>query len=257
VLLLSTNTLKWYGIHRIFSFAKDAGYTGLDLSLSALNYDLWDGAYISQLAQEFDIPVLSITAPEKGMNTKRLERVVELAQTLHVQLITVTPPHFSDKDTSWYTRELIKIKKRTHLSICIVNVEPKNIFFLIPEHKNSSLIEIKKVTGDTTFDIANIDSTTGVDAMKAQKILGGSIKNIFFSDKNNSKAGLLPGGSWGGISYLPLESLLMKLKTTGYGGFITIRVHPQAMWVGNEARVQQNLEYIKAYTDKHFYQFQS
>lgn len=214
VLLLSTHTLKGYGIHRIFSFAKDAGYTGLDLGLSALNHDLWDGAYIAKLVKEFDLPVLSITAPERGMNTKRLERVVELAKTLEVQLITVTPPHFSDKDTLWYSRELLKVKKATHLSICVVNVEPKNIFFLIPEHKNSSLIEIKKVTGDTSFDIANIDTTTGVDAIKAQKILGGSIKNIFFSDKNNSKAGLLPGGAGGGISYLPLESLLMKLKTT-------------------------------------------
>ncbi len=257
MLLLSTTTLAGYGIHRIFDFAKKSGYTWLDLALSNSNYDLWDGDYILELSKKFDLPVLSITAPARGMNEKKIDMIIALAAKLDSQIITCTPPHFWDKNTVWYTKHLAKVKKDTHLSVAIVNVEPKNIFFIIPEHKNASLVEIKKVTGDTTFNIANIDNTTGTDAIKAQKILGGSIKNIFFSDKNNGKSGLLPGGAGGWISYLPLESLLMKLKTTGYSGFITIKVHPKAMWVGNEDRVAQNLEYIKKYTDKHFYNFKS
>jgi len=257
VLLLSTVTLKGYGIHRIFDFAKKAGYTWLDLSLSATEFDLWDWDYMLELSQKFDLPVLSLTAPSKGMSEKKVDQVVALADKLDAQIITFHPPHFTDKKTSWYTNYLLRIKKNTHLSMAIVNVEPKNIFFIIPEHKNSSLVEIKKITGDTTFNIANIDTASGTDAIKAQKILWGTIKNIFFSDKNNNKAGLLPGWAGGWISYLPLESLLMKLKTTGYAWFITIRVHPKALGVGNDERVLQNLEYIKKYTDKHFYNFKS
>lgn len=257
MLLLSTVALKGYGIHRIFDFGKKAGYTGLDLSLSKTDYDLWDGDYILELSKKFDLPVLSITAPVKGMNEKEVDRVVSLAQKLDVQIITFHPPYFTDKKTTWYTQYLARVKKNTHIAMSVVNVEPKNIFFIIPEHKNASLVEIKKVTWDTTFNIASIDTASGTDAIKAQKILGWTIKNIFFSDKNNNKAGLLPGWAGGGISYLPLESLLMKLKTTGYSWFITIRVHPKALGVWNDERVLQNLEYIKKYSDKHFYNFKA
>jgi len=121
------------------------------------------------------------------MNEKEVDRVAALAQQLDSQIINFTPPHFTDKKTTWYNQYLGRIKKNTRLAIAVMNVEPKNIFFIIPEHKNASLTEIKKITGDTTFNIANTDAISGTDAIKAQKILGGTIKNVFFSDKNNNK----------------------------------------------------------------------
>jgi hypothetical protein len=63
MLLLSTASLTGYGLHRIFQFASKAGYTGIDIALGTLNFDLWDEDYIYDLAQEFDMPVLSLTAP--------------------------------------------------------------------------------------------------------------------------------------------------------------------------------------------------
>jgi len=55
------------------------------------------------------------------------------------------------------------------------------------------------------------------------------MRNIFFSDRNGTHVGILPGGAGGGISHLPLESFLMKLKSTGYGGYITLKVNPKEM----------------------------
>lgn len=69
------------------------------------------------------------------------------------------------------------------------------------------------------------------------------------------KRGILPGGAGGGMSHLPLESFLMKLKATGYGGYITLRVNPAEIGQGNEQRVMQNLEYMKSYYEKHFVNF--
>ena len=108
---------------------------------------------------------------------------------------------------------LPKVKKDTHLSIAIQNVEPKFMFFIIPEYKSSTLTQIKWLTGDTTLDILWVDSSSSMDIIKAQKMLGSSIKNVFFSDKHGTKRWILPGSSWGGTSYLPLESFLMKLKS--------------------------------------------
>ena len=242
-------------LHRIFWFAKEAWYTGIDIALWTLNFDLWDEDYIYKLTQEFNVPVLSITAPGKWMSQKKLEKMLVMAKKLSVQAITVSPPHITDKDTKWFGSMLSRIKKDMHISICIQNVEPKFLFFVIPEYRNATFTQIKGVTGDTTLDILGVDSSSSMDILKAQKILWSSIKNIFFSDKHGLKRGILPGGAGGGISYLPLESFLMKLKSTGYGGYITLKVNPKEMWVWNAERVTQNLNYMKNYYEKHFSEF--
>jgi sugar phosphate isomerase/epimerase len=72
------------------------------------------------------------------------------------------------------------------------------------------------------------------------------------SDKHGSQHGVLPGGAGGWISYLPLESFFYKLKTSGYNGFITLKVKPTELWAGNEDRVVQNLEFARGYYEKHF-----
>ena len=255
MLLLSTSSLTGYWLHRIFSFAKEAGYTWLDLALGNINYDLWDEWYIKSLSDEFKLPVLSITAPSKGMSMKKVDKIVTIAKNLDVQVITFSPPHLTDKDPKWFAQYLPKVKRDTHLSIAIQNVEPKFLFFIIPEYKNSTLTEIKKITGDTTLDLLGIDPSSSMDILKAQKILGSSMKNIFFSDRHGTKSWVLPGGSGGWISYLPLESFLMKLKTWGYAGYITIKVNPRQLWVWNEDKVTQNLTYVKKYYEKHFFNF--
>ena len=69
------------------------------------------------------------------------------------------------------------------------------------------------------------------------------------------KRGILPGWAGGGISHLPLESFLMKLKSIGYGWYITLKVNPKEIGVGNSQRVDQNLQYMKSYYEKHFANF--
>jgi len=252
MLLLSTASLTGYGLHRIFSFANTAGYSGIDIALWTLNFDLWDEEYIYELTETFKLPVISITAPGKWMSKKKLEKIMLMAKKLSVQLITVSPPHITDKDTKWFWPVLGKLKRDSRISICVQNVEPKFFFFVIPEYRNATFSQIKSVTGDTTLDILWVDSSSGMDIIKAQGVLWNSIKNILFSDKHGMKRGILPGWAGGWISYLPLESFLMKLKTVWYGWFITLKVNPKEIGVWNAQRVEQNLEYMKMYYEKHF-----
>jgi sugar phosphate isomerase/epimerase len=53
MLLVSTSSLSGYGLHRIFSFVKKAGYDGIDLVLTKQNYDTWSADYIKSLIDEF------------------------------------------------------------------------------------------------------------------------------------------------------------------------------------------------------------
>ncbi|MBT3726705.1 hypothetical protein HOG21_03230 [bacterium] len=111
-----------------------------------MNYDCWDEDYLKELSDSFDLPVLSISAPARGLNEKKVDKIVKIAGKLKSQLITFSPPHISDKNTTWFTKYLLKVKRDTHISIAVQNIEPKFLFFIIPEYKNSTLYEIKKVT---------------------------------------------------------------------------------------------------------------
>ena len=102
MLLLSTASLTGYGLHRIFMFAKNAGYTGLDIALGSLNFDLWDEEYIAKLSHDFNIPVLSITAPSRGMSRKKLDKIITIAEKLSTQIVTFSPLHITDKDNKWF-----------------------------------------------------------------------------------------------------------------------------------------------------------
>jgi len=195
---------------------------------------------------------LSITAPPKWMSEKKVDKIVRIAWVIKAQVLNFSPPHISDKNTTWYSRYLLKVKRDTHLSIWIQNVDPKFIFFLIPEYKNTALAEIKKLTGETTLDLSSIDTSSWYDILKAQKLLWSTIKNIFLSDRHGNQHWVLPGWAGGWISYLPLESFFYKLKTTWYNGFITLKVKPSELWAWNEDRVIQNLEFAKGYYEKHF-----
>jgi sugar phosphate isomerase/epimerase len=242
VLLLSTSSLKGYGIHKIFQIAQKSWYAWIDLVLSKEEKDYWDTEYILSLSKECMIPVLSVTAPEKGVNEDMIDTIVLLAQKLGSQVITFSPPHISDKKNSWFRDYLPKIKKETKLSIAIQNVEAKFWLFVIPEYKNATFAQIKNITGDTTLDLSSVNSASGMDIMRAQKALGVSMKNILLSDRSITKTHLLP---WGNRDWvLPLESFLMKMNESEYSGFFTLKVSATELGVWDDSQILKHLEDI-------------
>jgi hypothetical protein len=100
--------------------------------------------------------------------------------------------------------------------------------------------------------MSNIDKAWGMDLMKMLSVLWNTIVNVYLSDKTGLKDGLLPWNAGWGVSYLPIESFLMKLKWNGYNGFFTLRVRPTELWVGEDEKIMYNLEQIKKYYTKNF-----
>lgn len=252
MLLLSTSSLKWYWIHKIFSLAKKSWYVWLDLVVDRSNFDTLDENYLKSLSDEFLLPVLSITAPDKTMEKPKIDKIISIWEMLWCQIYNFTPPHITDKNIDFYISYLNKVKKDTKKTVSIQNIEQKYKLFVIPEYKNANLIDIKKITWDTTLSIDNIDNSSWIDLIKAHEILWNSIKNIFLSDKSWTKDWLLPWNAWWGVSFLPLESLMMKLKTLWYNWFFTLKVKSTELWAWNDNKVLQNLEQVKKYYEKHF-----
>ena len=247
MILLSTESLNWYWLHRIFWFAKEAWFHGIDLSVSFENYDTLDLDFIKKLSDETWIQVLSISAPSSGITESIVDKFISMASVLGTQVITFAPPHFSDKDISWYKEYLPKVKKSSNISISVQNVEPKFLFFIIPARKNASLIEIKKITWDTSFDL-----WSSSDIIKDSTFLWSSIKNIYLSDNLLDKKWLILGSSVWGISNLPIESLLMKLKANSYNWLFSLKVSPKEIWAGNNEAVLNNLKHCISYYEKYF-----
>lgn len=256
MLLLSTSSLKGYGMHKIFTFVKKSKYDGIDLVIDDKNYDTYDEVYLKGLSDAFNIPVLSITAPDRWLNKEKIDKIVKIAETLNSQIINFYPPHISDKGLEFFPKYLQKIKKELRVKVTLQNIEQKYMLFVIPEYKNSNLLDIKKITGDTALNLSNIDRSSGIDLNKAQAMLGNTLCHIYLNDKTGIKDGLLPGNAWGWVSYLPIESFLMKLKSSGYNWFFSLRVKPSEISSGNDEKVLYNLEFIKKYYTKHFIDFQ-
>lgn len=257
MLILSTSSLKGYGLHKIFVLAKKAWYDGIDLSLEKGSFDVWDKDYLKSLSDEFDMPILSITAPDKWMNKAKVNDIIEIAKRVNAQVITFSPPHFTDRNPEWFTRYIWKASKDNHIIIAAQNVEPKFLLFVIPEYKSNNLIDIKKATGYTSLNLSNIDKSSGMDILKAGQVLWNTLRNVYLNDKRGPKNDLLPWMAGGWISHLPLESFLMKLRTMWYAWYITLKVKPSELGAGNDQDVIKNLKYVKEYYTKHYLTFKA
>ncbi|EKE27388.1 MAG: hypothetical protein ACD_3C00215G0006 [uncultured bacterium (gcode 4)] len=248
MLLISTSTLKWYWLHKIFKLVSDSWYDGLNLDVVAWDYDSEDAQYIKELSDEFKIPVISVTAYERKMDHKAVDELIKMSEILWAKIINFYPPYRADKETSWFSEYLPKVKaKKPDLNFCIVNVEPKTFLFFIPEYKDATLETIKKITQETTLSISNVDPTTWVDLLKTFTLLGKTIKNVFLSDKSWAKQDISLG-KWD----MPIESLLIKLKENWYKWLFTLKLSPKEVWIGKDENVLKKLEEQKKYFEKYY-----
>lgn len=248
MLLLSTASLRGYGLHKIFQIAKDALYDGINLDLNPLDFDTENAEYVRSLSEEFGVPVVSITSYERRMSREMVDRVIAQAKILGVKVINFYPPHRLDRDGEWFSEYLPKIRERNkEFAFAIINVEPKTFLFFIPEYKDATLQSIKKVTGQTALHISNVDPESGVDLLKSFTLLGNSIAHVYLSDKSGNKEELLPGKG-----DMPLESLLIKLRENGYQGIFSLKVLPKELSAGDDTQVQKRLAEAKAYFEKYF-----
>lgn len=248
MLLLSTSSLRGYGLHKIFSLARNARYDGICLDLNLLDFDTENAEYVDTLSQEFDMPVVAITAYERRMTPKIVDQIMDMARVLKSSVINFYPPHRLDKDGEWFSEYLPKIQQRyKDIDIAIINIEPKTFLFVIPEYKDATLPVIKKITWKTALHISNVDPETWTDLIKTFSLLWSSICNVYLSDKTGNKDELLPGKG-----DMPLESLLIKLAEWGYKGTFILKVSPKELGAWDDENVLKHLKETQEYFLKNF-----
>jgi sugar phosphate isomerase/epimerase len=248
MLLLSTSSLSGYWLHKIFYLAKQAHYDAIDLSVSFDQFDTYDSEYIDLLARGVNIPVRSITAPEKKLNKKQFDQILMLASDLGVGIVNIHPPHRLEKEKTWFGEYLQSVaQKYPNIVINIVNAPPKTWLFLISEYGDARPETIKKMTSHTALSITNVDPSSGVDLMKTFVLLGSTMGFIYLSDKTEEDTWLFPGEGT-----MPLESLLIKLSDIDYTGDFALSVDPRVISAGDDATVIKRLEQAHAFLGKYF-----
>ena len=184
MLLLSTSSLSGYGLHKIFLVAKWAGYDGIDLSVDFDMYDTCDARYIDSLITLVDIPVVSISAPERRLSKKQFDQILVLANDLGISVVNIHPPHRLDREKDWFWDYLkVVAQKYPSITINIINAPPKTWLFVISEYGDARPETIKKITEHTALSIENVDPASGVDLMKTFILLGSTMGFIYLSDK--------------------------------------------------------------------------
>jgi sugar phosphate isomerase/epimerase len=244
MLALSTDSLRGYGLNRVFEFAKNAGYDGIDLYIDEKNYDTHNADYVKKLSKEFDLPILSIQLPDAS--PKRLEKIVVMAKKVQSKVIIIQPPKIlSFGKTSWIKSKVPKIRAKENISIALENAPADLILGIIPKHAMNNVVEMKK------FKHACIDTTRIAtkrqDLMRMYKSLQKYLVHIHLSNVKGSKKYHLPDD---GI--LPLESFLTKLKQDKFPGTISMKVNPKYIEAGNDEKVIKHLKEMKDYYNKYF-----
>lgn len=245
MLILCTDSLKGYGLNRIFELAKKSGYEGIDLAIHYDQYDTLNAEYLKSLIKEYDLPVHSIAAPD-NVTAEQIKEIVKLAKELDSKVIVLQPPKILNlKMASWLRKEVPKLREKEFISIALENAPAGTFLGFIPEHAMSNSAELKKFK-HISLDTARIGDRKK-DLMRSYGAFKKYLVHVHLSNVHNGKPYALPDE---GI--MPLESFLTKLKQENYPGAISVKIRPKHLKAGNDDKLIASLEKVKKFYDKYY-----
>lgn len=245
MLTLSTDSLKGYGLNRIFEFVKEAGYDGIDLAIDQKNYDTQNAEYIKSLSDATGVPVIAIQTPQNA-TPKKIKLAVDMAKLLGTKIVIIQPPKIFDfKYTQWMKNEIPKLRQKENISIALENAPSATFFGIIPEHAMGNVLDLKK------FKHACMDTTRIAqrkeDLIRIYKSLSKYLVHIHLSNVKSGAPYALPEK---GI--LPIESLLTKLKQDKFPGAISLKVNPKFLEAGDDEKMLKILATQKLFYETYF-----
>lgn len=246
MLTLHTQSLKKYGLNRIFEFAKKSGYDGVEVGVDPNNYDSQNAQYLQNLSKDYDLPIVALHAPIEA-SSKSVKHVVEMAVFLNCPMVVISPPKFLDfKFTNWLKKETPALRKKKDIQIALVNTPGKTMFGFLPEHAMNNLADLKEF-GMVALDCSSSNSKKWGDLMGVYNHLKKLVVHVHLSNIHQFKTYSLPiQGN------LPLESFLRKLKLNKYDGAISVRVRPSSLEAGDDEKVLQHLKEVKEFVEEFF-----
>ncbi len=245
MLLLSTDTLHGYGMNRIFGFAKDAGFDGIELALEAKNYDSQNAEYLNELSKEYDLPIRAVRTFTNS-SIKQTSLALELARDVKAKVLIVEPPRLFDfKYKEWMRKEVPALRKRYDLRIALKNGPTEYTWGILPGRSLNSVPDLQNFK-EVCLDISNL-AAKKMDLMRTYEMMNKYLVHVHLSNVKRDKDHQLMSE---GI--MPLESFLTKLSKDKYEFDLSLSVKPAYVAVGNDEKMMKILQSQRKYFDKYW-----
>ncbi|MBI5412521.1 sugar phosphate isomerase/epimerase [Candidatus Peregrinibacteria bacterium] len=245
MLLLHTDSLKKYGINRIFEFAQDAGYDGVEVGVIKNNFDTQNAQYLKALSETYDIPILALETPDIS-SQKSVEHVIDMAAYLKCPTVVINPPRIFDfRFISWLKKGMHEVRRQKKINCALLNASNSSFLGFLPAHAMSSVTDLKE------FKMVALDTSATaskhIELIRIYERLKKYIVHIHLSNIRHHKEYSLPNE---GI--LPIESLLKKLKENDYQGNVSLLVQPNELFAGDDDKVIKTLKKVKAFYEEYY-----
>ncbi len=245
MIALHTSSLHHYGLNRIFGFAKEAGYDGIEIAVDKNDYDTQNAEYIKRLSEKYELPVVALHSPENG-SEKSVQHVISMAEYLGCSVVVITPPKLMDFSfTRWLKKEAPALRKKKNIQLALENTGGDTFLGFLPSRSLNNITDLKNfgmVALDTSATAAKKE-----DLIRFYERLRKLVVHVHLSNVRRHREYSMPNE---GI--LPLESFLKKLKSNGYQGVISMRIRPADLMEGDDEKVVKNLKKAKEFVDGYF-----
>lgn len=249
-LLLSTDSLSWYGLDLIFQIAKEQWYDGIDLAMWK-NFDAWSIEYVSDLTKKYKIPVKVIQISRK-VNIKEMNQAVDLAKAVDAEIITINSPEiFNVKSYRFLTNHLPKYKAHNkNIKFSIINPKDSTYAWVIPKYYFKNIVQIiRKYSMYLGLDISNVneDSLENQFVRKMANFIP-YLSVVYLSDVDKHGNDHLP--LWEGE--LKLAMLLKKFKQLEYASYFSIKLDLDKKLLADLAKVEVILKKCRVYYNEYY-----
>jgi sugar phosphate isomerase/epimerase len=273
--LLSTGSLYLLDLSHVFALSHEAGYDGIEIMCDE-RWSTRDPRYIRELVERHELPVLVCHTPFSpkipgwgyaGDEVNRIERTLELAETLGAESIVVHLPHrigwkvihiggmeirlpmmaTQNAVKDWIEHKLPDVQRKTAVRVALENMP-----FAHP---------IAGYTGDPTWwneidtwsarhSYLTMDTThwgtKRIDPIDAYAAAKSRIVHVHLSNYHNGEEHHLPHKG-----ELKLGKLLDLMAHDGYTGTISLEVHPHQLDYKDPKALRKHLRDAVRFMRKH------
>jgi sugar phosphate isomerase/epimerase len=224
-LVFSTGSLHPFGLERVFGWAAEAGFDGVEIMMD----DRWDThqpAYLAGLVERHGLPILALHPPIYAGawrlgREETLVRSARLARRVSCPLVVAHPPPPGRPLRRWAQGPLAAA--REEVTVAVENMPANGPGFFGVRRASCHLPEHLAGVGEVTLDTSHVGAS-GVDLLAAREVLAGQLRHVHLSDSNlvlGKDDHRLPGRG-----KLPLAPFLAALAADGYPGAVSLELKP-------------------------------
>jgi sugar phosphate isomerase/epimerase len=251
--IFSTGSLFPFGLERIYGWAQEVGYDGVEIMMDE-RWDTHQDDYLKSLAERHGLPVLALHPP-LGRGAWDLEpgetliRVSKMARRMEVPVIVAHPPPPGRLLERWSAGPLREAREQG-VTVAVENMPRRQTIGIFGRSRSCHLPEHLSRLGDVTLDTSHVGASK-VDLIRAHSVLGAQLRHVHLSDSD------LTGGDQHrlpGKGRLPLRPFLAALGASDYAGTVSLELKPWSLGAPDPKvileRMRAALEFARSGLDR-------